>query len=599
MPSTKSKIGAAGLEIRNGPSLIPDDIDPSAGGGYAANIGSELWRNNGGTAEKWRKTGAGNTDWVKVSSGSGSLEDGYQNTFMGKSAGSDIPDYTSENIITDGDSLEEACGKLDAEAGYSLSFMGKSAGNSMPDYDNTNVVADNDSLVTAIGKLDADVPYVNAFIGKGAVGNELPSYSSTFVVANSDDLEAAIGKLDTKVGAVVTPQVRSNNQLVNTEAIRKHIDDLDSAIGPDSVVTNENYWSKAEQLLKNLSDLDGQMKTNVDNIAALTTGMNWYKETPVVMTDDASLRAASNGTTLASILDAGSQVGYFDDDAAPTQLPIGFFSDGDLLVSRDNGTDTHKVFRVYDDAGTLKVTTAGVDQLVENDVFFVQFDLTSDPDTSETVTVIRHNGSDLVFLIRILIAAAQAVRLSVGYAASAGNILASDDLETCIAKLDGNIDNIGSILTGTANYAQSNIHMGTYTQENSTEIPKRITDNEDIKQNIQDLLNVVDRLGIEINDTLAATVEKVVDTITLSAIHRYKWDITVWSTADDTDATAAEITCLAHKDSVTVDLSDDNWEDIGTPPNVVIDADKNGNDLRLKLTSDVNAGVRIVRRKVL
>jgi len=41
-------------------------------------------------------------------------EDGYIDTFIGKAAGSDAPNYSSELYITDGDSLETAIGKLDA-----------------------------------------------------------------------------------------------------------------------------------------------------------------------------------------------------------------------------------------------------------------------------------------------------------------------------------------------------------------------------------------------------------------------------------------------------------------------------------------------------
>jgi hypothetical protein len=63
------------------------------------------------------KVVTGETNWFDVPNKNIvelDTEDGYINTFIGKAAGSDTPNYSSEIYITDGDSLETAIGKLDA-----------------------------------------------------------------------------------------------------------------------------------------------------------------------------------------------------------------------------------------------------------------------------------------------------------------------------------------------------------------------------------------------------------------------------------------------------------------------------------------------------
>jgi hypothetical protein len=56
--------------------------------------------------------------YVKISDADTIQELADIRTFIGKSgAGAETPDYTSENIVTDGDNLEVAIGKLDAAAG--------------------------------------------------------------------------------------------------------------------------------------------------------------------------------------------------------------------------------------------------------------------------------------------------------------------------------------------------------------------------------------------------------------------------------------------------------------------------------------------------
>jgi hypothetical protein len=59
-----------------GPRLLVRDLDPSAGAGIVAPLGSFLLRNTTGTVQCWQKTGALDTNWTLISGG-GSVGAGY------------------------------------------------------------------------------------------------------------------------------------------------------------------------------------------------------------------------------------------------------------------------------------------------------------------------------------------------------------------------------------------------------------------------------------------------------------------------------------------------------------------------------------------
>lgn len=167
------------------------------------------------------------TDWI-WSQGSALDELAFIRAYIGKdSGGSEFPQYTSENVVENDDSLEAAIGKLDAEAGFANAFTGKAEGEELPSYSSTNVVADDDALVVAIGKLDAEIgasvvdgevilasndvnsniealdeelASINAFVGKSA-GNGSPDYTDTVYVADGDALVSAVNKLDAAIAA--------------------------------------------------------------------------------------------------------------------------------------------------------------------------------------------------------------------------------------------------------------------------------------------------------------------------------------------------------------------------------------------------------------
>ena len=173
-----------------------------------------------------------------VNSGQNGLdEDGFQNSFMGKSGtGSELPTYTSTNIVANNDNLEVAIGKLDTAVDTNatdISTLQTSATNLQTEIDaiesaigssidangdyvahaGTNYIDGNGDITEDITDLDAQVKvnadaiagitnddsFQNSFIGKGALGAETPTYTSNTVVTPNTDLEAAIGELDARL----------------------------------------------------------------------------------------------------------------------------------------------------------------------------------------------------------------------------------------------------------------------------------------------------------------------------------------------------------------------------------------------------------------
>ena len=81
-----------------------------------ASDGDTLWVQQGTTHADttWAFDG---TNWIQIGAGD-ATELGFIRTFIGKgAAGSETPVYSSNNFVTDTDSLETAIGDLDAEAG--------------------------------------------------------------------------------------------------------------------------------------------------------------------------------------------------------------------------------------------------------------------------------------------------------------------------------------------------------------------------------------------------------------------------------------------------------------------------------------------------
>jgi len=121
------------------------------------------------------------------------------------------PDYTSTNYIDIGDSLTIAISKLDQKLGTldsvldNLEAIRQFVGmddlfDSTPDYTSNNYILDGDSLETAISKLDSAIGRgfrsMLAFTGMDDLDDETTDYCSNHYIDDGDPLETAICKLD-------------------------------------------------------------------------------------------------------------------------------------------------------------------------------------------------------------------------------------------------------------------------------------------------------------------------------------------------------------------------------------------------------------------
>lgn len=298
-----------------------------------------------------------------------------------------------------------------SEDTYQNSFMGKSgAGVAMPTYSSTNVVATSDSLQTAIGKIDTKIGANPTSVGR-----------TNNPIVNASALQVNIDNLDAAIGADTTPVTRTNNPIIVNATVNSNIDTLDAAIGAN--VTSTNYASTTNTVNQNISAIDTQVKTNTDAIVGLTNGVSWRTKVKVI-TADTELRAATEGTSLASVLP-------FSDDQG-TQLVIGDFSIGDYLIS-ENGSSS-KLWRVA--TGNL-LTLVGFNALASGDTFFITYDLLDTVDAQETNAIYTFNGTAMVKMSDVDWQLATGIDISSSYSASSGNVVSGDSVEAAIQKIEG------------------------------------------------------------------------------------------------------------------------------------------------------------------
>ena len=175
-----------GFSIEGEVSIIKGTVDPSAGGGVPAPIGSLFCRTTNG--DTYRKFAGTDTDWVLITDANDvSLEDGYQNTFMGKSGiGSETPTYSSTNVVSDTDSLETAIGDLDAEIGAAVT----------PETRTYNPTSDQ-AVNLNIDQLDS------------AIGTDAQHASTNYSTVNAS-LKTNISELDAAIADIVFKKTDTN-----------------------------------------------------------------------------------------------------------------------------------------------------------------------------------------------------------------------------------------------------------------------------------------------------------------------------------------------------------------------------------------------------
>ena len=177
-----------GVTITSGDRVLLSDLSTGADNVYIVSGGTGAWTltvdanaETDGDAvlvqagtyaeEQWVYDGSA---WVQFGSAAGTAELGFLRSYVGKTGpGSESPTYTSTDVITQGDNLEVAIGKLDGSIGLQT-------------YTNDNVVTDGEDVTTSIDALDT------------ALGNQ--TYTNDNVVTDGETVTASIDAIDTAIG---------------------------------------------------------------------------------------------------------------------------------------------------------------------------------------------------------------------------------------------------------------------------------------------------------------------------------------------------------------------------------------------------------------
>lgn len=168
------------------------------------------------------------TNWVLTDQASLD-EEGFIRAFIGKGgSGNEMPEYSSNNFVVDGASLETAISSLDAEVGANVNLG--------------NFVAPANSVNANIQALDTEIG------ANVSAGNHITP-------ANS--VNANIQALDTQVGA----ELAVGNFISAGQSTNSAITALDAEIGANVVAGN--FVSPAAKVNANIQALDTQLGANV------------------------------------------------------------------------------------------------------------------------------------------------------------------------------------------------------------------------------------------------------------------------------------------------------------------------------------------------
>lgn len=191
------------------------------------------------------------TNWVQFGSGAGAAELGYIRTFIGKTGpGSELPTYSSTDIVTQSNSLEAAIGELDAAGGTQT-------------YTEQNEVTTGEDFTTSIDALDVKV------------GNS--TFTESNFVAGANDITENLDALDVAVQDNANQNLTINVANVTTQTVI----DLIPVAGVDSgelvkwMIIVENTGDSTNRISGEILAMhDGAGNVDFTRYATLKLGAN-------------------------------------------------------------------------------------------------------------------------------------------------------------------------------------------------------------------------------------------------------------------------------------------------------------------------------------
>ncbi len=227
---------------------------------------------NRGTQEGCRYNYTG-TEWVKTTANS-NAEIQFIRDFIGKpSAGSVLPVYSSNDIITPMGTSTNAIGELDAAIG-TLTFTEQNQVLNSADV-TTNLdqldIQQGDGVYSSTNVLVAAQDFTDALSGLDtAIGDRL--YTNNTYVTDLEPLSASIESIATQLGNEVT-----GTNVISVQPVNANIDALDAAIGDrmytSTILVDGQTLTQSLDLLGVAVDslLDNCLVTKTAAVVALTT----------------------------------------------------------------------------------------------------------------------------------------------------------------------------------------------------------------------------------------------------------------------------------------------------------------------------------------
>lgn len=356
-------------------------------------------------------TGNAETGWVLSNTDESGNVDNIQ-AFIGNDDNTNaaITEFTEENYITGGDSLETAIDKLDmalADAETTTSGVG------------SDLTALEARVTVNEGDIDANTAAI--------ASNDIDiATNASGIAANA----AAIAANDIDIAANAAAIASNDIDIATNASGIAALEAYTGSAGASSPDYNQEYYiTDGDSLEEAISKLDAALKV-VDDLAA--TGVNW--------------RSAIMAVT-ASVVDtspaAYSGTDRFPDDDEP-YWSADQWLDGDEVLSI-NAT-TSGIIYTWVAASSQWVAT---DTLGANDAVSVRYDFIDTPGSQEDGAAYMMK-SDLSGVIKIAdfdFEDASTIGLSSSYTATSGTITSSDTVESAIEKLDGRADASAGDLT--------------------------------------------------------------------------------------------------------------------------------------------------------
>lgn len=212
------------------------------------------------------------------------------------------------------------------------------------------------------------------------------------------------------------------------------------------------------------------------------------------------IRAVTNDTVTAGVARDLVASPFADDEG--TTLAAADFAIGEFIIADADGTPVLLEVTAISAPSVTFSTPGSAAALASNDTFVAINYLPDSPADQEGQAIVNYNGSVMIKIGDIDWNFADGISLAAGYAASSGDISASDTVQSAIQKLDGNNDAQDTLL-GTS---QGATDLGTFT---GVTIP----DSSSVKAALQALETAYEETDQNVDDliTLSGVAENATD----------------------------------------------------------------------------------------